>query len=233
MNQDLDILDPAIITKHLNSESELSEIQEYIDIFAELVADNFIYSKCKIIRGLVSSSVYHHTYEFNRYPSCLLYGIKRSNRDLLLNWFEFRPSIYNTKETMVYIYKNVKTEELPVYIDMIDLLGYYGVRVSNQFSIKLLLLFLELKNITLDEFAKEYTKYVYSNIAFIDESLSKFREIMTKMNNNKISKLWWPWKDFSGNYSNYIEWLPRETLDDTIMVQHFGEYQPDYTTYVR
>jgi hypothetical protein len=73
-------------------------------------------------------------------------------------------------------------------------------------------------NLTLMEFMGRFQYHIDTSRFKIKISSFK-RNVRIK---NKISELWWMWKDYSDEPKNYVEWLPRETLEDLIPIQNGG-----------
>ena len=218
----------------ITSEINHCTYDEYVDKFAELIEDEFTYSESENHYGLIKTNIYTHRFEFNSHTSMFsICGEIRTPKFLLGSWIKHYIGPCYFDEHMKFAYKYVELKDLLIYIEMIKISYIFGINCRKDLPYRLMLIYKKIQNLSHYQFVIEYREFFYnsgfSNYIMIEE----FEEEIKEINNKKISELWWIWKDYSGIYSNYIEWLPRELVEDTIMVQHFGEYQPDYTTYVQ
>ena len=184
-----------------------------------------------------------HVYTYNHHFGGYTYTVKFADMtnitllDFLRQWINYyfnRSNIEDIDKHIEFVYLNVSLVDLEDYIRVIEILKNHGLLYKNNFSHELLLLQKSFPNLSFEYFFEEYLIFHGRRKGlFVDIFIEEFKEHIKTKSNKRIGDLWWIWKDFSGDYVNYIEWLPRETLDDLIMIQNSGEYQPDYTTYIQ
>ena len=209
---------------------EYENAQKYIDTLADIVSKRFKYTETRMIKHYKISHEY--TYKnLLRLHAFILRHQKRTNRELLICLYHEYFYISNIVGIITSTYKSVKIEDLELYLDLSDADINCGDRPDVSKIIQLIPIYKKLTNLSIDEFIFETEQYISRNPG--EDIFPKLEGHIIRINNSKISELWWLWKNYSGIYSNYIEWLPRETLDDTIMIQHSGIPHPDYATYIQ
>lgn len=138
---------------------------------------------------------------------------------------------YSREDPLKSIYNLISLEDLNIFITTMFALKYCDVFVEVIIASKLIDIIKRISNLSFNEIIGYFQDHYRDHYVSID-TFSEFEGIILEKSNNRISELWWMWKDFDGKYNNYIEWLPRETLDDLLTIQHGGIIQPDYTTYI-
>lgn len=212
--------------------------QEYINIFAEKINNIFKYKESEESYGVVQNYIYVSEYRIDKLKSLLrIHGKKRSKEELLDIWIasvnNFPTATIYTSSLLKLIYEKVNLSDLDSYIQILRHQKIYAKDLTSSDIFKLLKMYKEIPNLSVREFMDEYKKMYELYGGIITESrLHVFKQRLTQMSNYKINPSWFIWANFSGEYINYIEWLPRETLEDTITVQNSGKLQPDYTTYI-
>lgn len=160
-----------------------------------------------------------------------LSGVERSPQNIAQRWIETHfKSDY--RDIVIFAYENVEIDKLNLYTEVIKVIRELGLNYLKTLAYDLMILHLSIPNLDFKSFFTEYFIFFRGKNIYFNLWIKDFDEHIKKINNKRISRLWWIWRDYSGKYSNYIEWLPRETLDDLLMIQNHGIYQPDYTTYI-
>lgn len=207
------------------------DINEYCEKFCETIAKEFSFHEDGAEIGYYHMNVYESE---DKYGLCnfkvTLFGRKRSNGDLTIEWLKKYFQTHTPFDVMMFAYKNIPPSDLKTYKDMVKITRWYHYNDDLESALKLLKIYKRI-NISLEELTKKYLNYVRDE-DFYFKNIDKFINILKRYHNSKISELWWIWRDYSGEYESYIEWLPRETLEELLMVSNSGKYQPDYTTYV-
>ena len=180
------------------------------------------------------TEIYFYNYEiqnirtFTFQSKCVL-----SDERIVEKWLRTIFPLCDLTEIIQFMYENVDISDIELYIKIAKCM-----RVNKSVDRDLCCLYLELHKTTPNLNFTEIINICHFSLKNISNEtqneiiIEKCKTNIKIRNNEKISELWWVWKDFSGNHSNYIEWLPRETLGDLLMIKHSGEYQPDYTTYI-
>ena len=208
------------------------EYDQFIEIFAEKVSKLF---KCeeRFCNGrLYYDYQYIHDVDGVRMTKAIDLDIK-DDIMLLERWIHLchgYSSKYKPKKILDFVYKNISISDLDIYISIINHLSKY-IRPEYMFdSVEFIDIFKKTINLTLMEFMGRFQYHIDTSRFKI--KIPSFNRNIRIMNNNKISEVWWMWKDYSDEHKNYVEWFPRETLDDLIAIQNGGIVQPDYTTYM-
>ena len=220
-------------------DGKLYTFNEYLEIFCQLIFNEFKYHETLEIDGEIRTNVHVYEHIFGSSTFRIRYsGVSmRTPRNIASKWIDshFRPK--NGDEVMQIIEfarQNVNIDNVKLYIEFIKISTDYGLRSNHHLAYNLLNMHHRYPNVEFRSFAIEYQNFHYQNkTESIEVILEKFEEHIKKISNSRISELWWSWLDFTGEYINYVEWFPREALDDLLMVKNKGQYQPDYTTYVQ
>lgn len=112
-------------------------------------------------------------------------------------------------------------EDIPVLLRFGDLIDYKLSEDDYVFVgqyIKAVRRYMELcTNLTLPQF----TKYVYRNTkryCGIHEILMNLETVLVRKNNKRISKVWEEWFMDTPNFTMYIQWIPREVLEEVTSI---------------
>lgn len=203
------------------SKANTVSYNEFIDIFTKLVLKRFEYHDTLQTQFKVFTDVYVYRYQYEntRYTMYLTECKDAANYNILSKWvYGFVVVSYITKFLEIS-YENVNIDDLEKYIQILL------IRKPRDYHeyINILNLHKKAINLTFEEFLLEYYKFGY---------MKNFEEYIIEKSNARISKLWDIWWDYSGEYKTYIEWFPREIIDNFLMLKHNGKYQPDFTTYI-
>lgn len=221
--------------------TELS-LEEYALVFCNKIFKLFEYKESDYILGELQHNIYtYYNNSYSHHFSIKLYGPStRDSKNLTIAWlsqyFNLKSGseIEGIDEIINFAHKNISVENLDKYIHIISLIRLAGLRSINNLAKIILDLHLKFVNISLDDLINKWCIFYYRHKkAYFDLWFPNFVDKIKTLNNEKISELWWIWADYSGEYNSYLEWLPRETLDDLLMVANRGKYQPDYTTYIQ
>lgn len=200
---------------------------QFVNIFSTLVFRLLKYQRVIRSRGRILKNVYTHSYNLDKV--CYSIYLQNNTPDkyvLLKKWLKFTMRDYDIQKFLEISYENVHISDLDKYIKILcsQRLGRRWQYISD--PIKLLKISKQAINLTFDEFL-----FILS-VKLSSIHMVTFRELIRTINNQNISDLWELWKNYENMYSNYIEWLPRETLEDLIMVQNGGKYMPSYESFM-
>lgn len=219
----------------MNSEMEYDE---FVKIFREKIVNIF-----ELSEGGDENGIYLHHYEHYYYVNnrrCVMDFVVRDpnislGEELLVKYWisHCYTSRDNPNEIFKFVYENILLSDLDLYIKIAIHVSFFTGGNNKQIATKLIKFHKKIPNLNIDEFMDEYYRYSFSFYGNLTGHWYIFKGTIIKLNNDKISNLWWLWKDYSGDYVNYIEWLPRETLEDLIMIENKGKYMPDYSTYIK
>ena len=219
-------------------------LKDYTTLLNESISRKFNYVESEVIHKFIELTteiqkhVYTYEYRFKGASYILrFHGQIRPPSELTDLWL-LSVNNYSLKipidQAIQMIYENISTRDINLFIEMSSHLKNYVWGETIFIVFKLIKIFKKITNLDLSEFVE---KFASVNRRFPGPPTYRVYEIFEKeiieLNNSKISELWWNWRDFSGEYKDYVEWFPRETLDDLLMVKNLGKYQPDYTTYVK
>ena len=212
--------------------SDLS-FEAYLLILAEKVSNKFTY----IESNGYYTNIYEYVYKVDFLRHFLRLGGRiRLNSELLEMWLNSvnNNQLLNSIETTYkIIYDGVSVEDIDTFVEISSYLRIRSWGETLVASIQLLNIFKRKYNLTLLEFMVQVEQYNYTISGKISGlSLTNFEKRISELSNSKISELWWMWKDFNGEYKSYIDWFPRETLDDLLMISNSGKYQPNYESYI-
>lgn len=205
--------------------------QEFIEIFAQKVSSIFKHQK---INNYI---IYVHKFVVNNKREIIVFrwdnDTEATNIQILELWVSHCADIFNKPPIDILlknIYETISIEDLDLYIKMTCHISTYlpGDNVTS----KLIELY-KRTNLELYEFIDEFFSYVCIFFSKWGFWWHIFEARIYKMNNDKISPLWEDWLDYSDNHYSYIEWLPKEILEDLIMIQNGGKYQPGYDSYLK
>jgi hypothetical protein len=199
--------------------------EEYIDKFGQVIRDQFVhYDEIIVPGGENIRDIYVYTIVVLSGDDYLEFRniSNMTNLEILYKWLSYISSgIGNIEKLLNKIIENVDSKDLLSYSKILATCRYYyGVC-----HIELFKIYRKLPNININEFLSNFL-HVFNG------SLENFKEYLIKENNNKISDLWCLYLDYSGNFTNYVDWLPKEMIEGVIMVENNGVYMPDYTTYI-
>lgn len=214
---------------------------EFVYILAGKVRETFVFlGKANYLDG-----VEYNTYECkvftNKSGHSIKFNIKSSEDndrsiELLSKWLSHCYSGRSIYIILKSIHKNVLLDDIDLYVKItflnsINNNGYFNYNTLFTTS-ELIKIYKNIPNLDAQEFMEKYKDFYGNYRLRTPDNLDIFELDMKNLSNSKISELWWMWKDYSNEHSTYIEWLPRETLDDFLMISNLGKYQPDYESYI-
>lgn len=204
---------------------------DYNSIFEDKVFSLFEYFEREEVYGVDVYHVYKYTFmESGRSYRLAVNAKIRTKQEILRIWLEAMLGQYQ-QNTLYKIYKYVNIDNLSDFIQILIYMKIYVRREKLDIAFSLIKTYSNLTNIKIKEYLEKFVE-IYNIHNDNLKSYKIFESEIISLNNQKISELWWIWRDYTNEYNSYIEWLPRETLSDFLEVQNSGVSQPDYSSYI-
>lgn len=208
--------------------------EDYVKILEEKVSSLFVYSEKNEDDSITRIYRYERQIGNKKYLSGG-HGKFRSKHELLIAWLGgmIATKKYTPGDIFNILYQNIPIKSLDIFLEIISNLRI-SLRIKRlDIAIELTKFYEKTFNISLEEYLSKFVEiYNIFKGEILIVFLEHFKEDIILLNNSRISELWSIWRDYSGDFMNYVEWFPRELVDDLLMIQHLGKYQPSLETYI-